>query len=424
MHNKNKKDIILFIWKITAEHIASVEHLRKTTGIKYKIFLLTFSKYELSKELKESVHTVLKTDLKNIGLVEKKLAPHREKIAAIINRWESTMPLYGRLFELFPYLPGSSVRSMRLASDKFEMRKAFARYDKKITPEFLFVKNVTDKAIKQVKEKVGFPCIIKPVGLSSGRLITVAYYEGELKSTLKKTFKKLSVSFKKNKVEHEPKLIVEHFMEGQMYSIDGYVNSYGKVVFTPMVDIKTGKEAGYDDLFVYLETTPSVLAPEEIKGAQEVVHKGIFALGIRSTSVHFELIRTVKGWKIIELGSRVGGWRNEMYRLAFGFDHKMNDYLTHLGKQPIMKSKPKASVAKLKFYPKKAGTLVSIGGLQKVKDMFSVASVYQEKKIGDFCDYAKNGHQYVITFIIKADTRAKLLGEVRKIEQLIKIETK
>jgi hypothetical protein len=213
-------------------------------------------------------------------------------------------------------------------------------------------------------------------------------------------------------------------MEGQMYSMDAYVGSTGKIVFAPIIDMKTGKEEGYDDLFIYLETTPSVLTTKETKDAQDVVQKGIYALGLRSTAVHFELIRTVKGWKVIELGSRVGGWRNQMYRIAFGFDHKMNDYLIHLGKPPTVKTTAKAAVAKLKFYPRKPGTLVSIGGFQKVKDMSSVVSVYQEKKIGDFCDYAKNGHEYVVAFVIKANTRAKLLGEVRKIEQIIKIETK
>ena len=424
MYTKNKKNIILFIWKITEEHVASIENLCKTLGTKYRISLLTYSKYDLPKELKEKVDIVLKTNLKSMASVETKLSAYKDQVVAIINRWESTMPLYGRLFEFFPYLHGPSVRSMRLASNKLEMRKAFIKYDKKITPTFMFVKDVTDKTIRQIKDKVGFPCIIKPIGLSHGRLVTVTYYEDELKSTLKKTFKKLYSSFKKSKVEHEPRLIVENFMEGQMYSIDGYVNNKGKVFFTPMIDIKTGKDAGYDDLFVYLETTPSMLTSSEIKDAQSVVHKGIYALGLRSTSVHVELIRTMKGWKIVELGARVGGWRNEMYRIAFGFDHKMNDYLIHLGKKPIIKSKPKAAVAKLKFYPKKVGTLISIGGFQTVKDMSSVVSVSQKKKIGDFCDYAKHGHEYVVTFIIKANTRAKLLGEVRKIEQIIKIETK
>jgi glutathione synthase/RimK-type ligase-like ATP-grasp enzyme len=196
MSTQPQKDIILFLWRVTDEHIASIEHLRKATKVKYRIFLLTYSKYEVPKELKDKIEVVLKTNLKNMGLVEKKLAPHKENIAAIINRWESTMPLYGRLFEIFPYLSGPSLRSMRLASNKFEMRKAFARYDKKITPEFLIVRDATDKTIRQIKDKVGFPCIIKPIGLSHSRLITVAYYEDELKSIISRTFKKLNSKIK------------------------------------------------------------------------------------------------------------------------------------------------------------------------------------------------------------------------------------
>lgn len=418
-----KKDIILFIWKVTSEHVQSVKNLSKKTGVKYRIFLLTYPKYEVPKEIAGDVEKVIRTNLKNMTMIENKLAEFHENVAAIINRWESTMPLYGRVAELFPYLKNPNVRSMKLSSNKLEMRRAFSRYDKKITPTFKYVKDAKDKTIKDIAENVGFPCIIKPVGLSHSRLITTTYYEDELKKSLEKTFKKLASTFKKSKVEHEPRLIVEQFMEGQMFSLDAYVNSYGKVYFTPMIDSKTGKEAGYDDLFIYLEITPSILTNYEIKEAQEVSKKGIYALGLRSSSVHIELMKTVKGWKIIEMASRVGGWRNELYRHGYDFDHKMNDYLIHLGKKPIVKSTPKAHVAKLKFYAKKPGKLTSIGGFQTVKDLKSVVQVYQEKKIGDFCDYAKNGHEFVVMFVIKTKTRAMLLGEVRKIEQLIKIET-
>ncbi len=122
-------------------------------------------------------------------------------------------------------------------------------------------------------------------------------------------------------------------------------------------------------------------------------------------------------------GGARGGFRNEMYKLAFDIDHKANKYLIHLGKEPVIKRAARQHVAKLKFYPKKSAKIASIAGLQKVKEMKSVVSTYQEKKIGDFADYAKNGHGFVVTFIIKARTRAKLLGEVRKIEKLINIET-
>ncbi len=420
---EHKKDIILFIWKLTKEHLASVKNLNKITGQRYRVFLLTTSKYEVPKELAPEIECILRANFKAMSAVEDKLKPYHNDIALIVNRWESTMPFYGRLLELFPYLHGANTRSMQLASNKFDMRQAFLKYDKKITPMFMKIKNSSEKTLKSVKEKIGFPSIIKPVGLSSSQLVSVNYYGGELKKSLDKAFKKIYSLFKSKKVEHEPQLIVEEFMEGQMYSIDAYVNSRGKVFFAPMIDIKTGKEAGYDDLFLYLEITPTILPQKEIEAARETSGKAIEAIGLKSSSAHIELMRTPKGWKVIEMAARVGGFRNEMYREAFGFDHKANDYCIHLGKEPVIKRTPKQHVAKLKFYPKKPGKIISIGGLQTVKEMKSVVSVYQEKKIGDFADYAKNGHTFVVTFIIKAKTRDKLLGEVRKIEQLIKIET-
>ncbi len=418
-----KRDILLFLWKVTPEHIGSVKSANKMLKKKYRIFLLTYPKYEIPESVAKEIDGVIRTNLRNMAQVEKKLAPYYDQIAAILNRWESTMPLYGRLFELFPYLKGPSLRSMRLASNKMEMRKAFLRYDKKISPSFMVVKRLSDRTLKEIKEKIGFPCVIKPVSLSLSRFISINYYEDELKANLEKAMKRLEATFRQNKVEHEPRLIVEEFMEGQMYSVDAYVNDTGRVTFTPMVDVKTGREVGYDDVFTYLQITPSQVTTVEAEAAREVCRKGIYALGLRNSSAHIELMRTVKGWKIVEIGARVGGFRNEIYRLAFDFDHKANDILVHLGRRPVIKRMPKYHVAILKFYPKKPGKLVSIGGLQKAKELSSVVSVYQEKSVGDYCDFAKHGHLFVVAFVIRAKTRADLLGEVRKIEHLINIET-
>ena len=229
--------------------------------------------------------------------------------------------------------------------------------------------------------------------------------------------------YKKEKNETEPKIIVEELMEGQMYSIDGYVNGAGKLFYTPIIEIKTGKDAGYDDLFMYTQITPSIIDRENEKKAQLVVEKATHAIGLRSCSVHCELMKTSTGWKVIELAPRTGGFREELLENSFGIKHNLNDLLIHLGYKPEIKKIKKKHTVFIKFWPRKAGKLKAIKGLIKAKELKSLVKFRQGKKIGDFAGLSKNGHTFVVGFTLTTKNRSDLLGDIRKLEKWIKIET-
>lgn len=212
-------------------------------------------------------------------------------------------------------------------------------------------------------------------------------------------------------------------MEGTMYSIDCYVNQRGVIYSTPLVNVKTGHSAGYEDFFGYMRITPVQLKPHKIEHAKHAAQKAVEALGLRSTTCHIELMKTEDGWKIIELGPRIGGFRHEMYELSYGMDHSLNDVLIRIPKMPVLPKRAKGFTAVMQFYPKKKGKLQSLEGVNKVRKLASFERIAIKKKIGDMCNFARNGDDPVLDLVLYNKNRSNLLADIRRVETAIKIKT-
>lgn len=425
IRDKDKhKDIILYIGRLGTDHINSVRLFEQLLGRKLRIALLTTLNKKIKPHIEKEIDILIRCDMNKDSSIEDAIYKLRDRVLTLQAKPDFSIELLTRVAPHFPYLRVSSNHSLKVANDKLKMRKAFRKYAPRISPKYIYVKKYSDTIVKTIIKNIGFPCVIKPTNLSASKLIINCFYKEELETHLKEVMKKITNLYKKSSVETPPKIIVEEFMEGQMYSIDVYINSYGKMYYTPIIEIKTGKDAGYDDLFMYTQITPSALDKDEIKKAQEVVEKGVHAVGLKSSTSHVELMKTPKDWKIIELAARTGGYREELFHHAYGFSHHLNDLLIHIGNKPIIKKKVKRHVVFIKFWPKKPGKIVALKGLKKAKELKTLVKTRHNKKVGDYAGLSKHGHLSVVGFTLAAKTRSDLLGDIRKLEKWIIIETK
>jgi phosphoribosylamine-glycine ligase len=304
------------------------------------------------------------------------------------------------------------------------MRRRFALYDKTITPKFTMVKQNSKAERKRIIEKVGFPMIVKPANLAQSLLVSICYHEDELEKALRSAFRKIRKIYGENSRGEIPMMMVEEYMEGTMYSVDAYVNSWGKVYFCPMVRVKTGRDVGHDDFFGYLQMTPTALKKETVERAQTIAAKGIRALGLRNTTAHVELMRLEEEWKIIEIGARVGGFRHRLHQLSCDIDHSLNDVLIHIPKKPVIPKKCKGFAAAMKWYPKREGILTKLKGIKKIQELQSFVEIAVNKKVGDRCYFAKNGGKAVFTVTLYNKERSKLLADIRRVEELVDLQTR
>lgn len=416
------KPIILFVDHAPPDALEAVAECGKVNRTRYAVAVIKNSKTN-SLPPKEGLDILITCDFSKPLSIMRALTPYCERIAAVTCRSEARIHDFARLLPYLPYLRTPTSESLMWATDKISMRERFAAYDKTITPRFLVVSS-NDKTMRaEIKEKVGFPLIMKPSNLAASLMVAICYHEEELKQVLRSAFRKINSVYKKEGRKIEPRLLVEELMEGDMYSIDGYVSARGKIYFCPLINIKTGRAIGFDDFFGYQQITPVKLSKASVEKAEEAATAAIRALCLRSTTVHIELMKMEAGWKIIELGPRIGGFRHVMYKHAFGINHGLNDILIRMGKKPVVTKKPRGYAAAFKFFAKEEGVLKKLLGVQKVKALASFKSIKVNKQIGDKCLYAKHSGRSVCDLILFNEKRSELFADIRRAEQMIVIQT-
>ena len=419
------RDTLLYVVSLPEGTVEHIKEYGKKIGIKYKVAVIHDAKYPKQGELakQKGADIILSCDFSSDTKLAKCLDPVKDRLLGVTTRSDSNIRWFRKLIPHVPYLRTPSIESLRWATDKIEMRKRFFSYDKKITPKFAIAKDSSHETVENIAKRVGFPCVVKPPDLAESILVSICFHEEELQTALKKTFTKVRAVYKQKKLSDTPRVLVEQFMEGSMYSIDAYVSSRGNITFTPMVYIRTGRDVGFDDFFGYQQLTPTNLKEASINDAKDVATKAINALGLRSTSAHAELMRTEDGWKVIEIGPRIGGFRQTMYRLSFGFNHDLNDILNRIPNKLIMSKRRKGWTAAMKFFAKEEGVLIKVLGLKKAKQLASFQSIEVKHNAGDRLKFAKHGGKSVFNIILFNKDRSKLLADIRRLEGVIKIKT-
>ena len=134
-------------------------------------------------------------------------------------------------------------------------------------------------------------------------------------------------------------------------------------------------------------------------------------------------MRTEDGFKVIEIGTRLGGHRDYMYEKAFGISISKNDLLNKLGIKisSIKKYKVQKYVSVLHIFAKKEGKIKKIIGLSKIEKLKSIDNIKQLKKTGDSAKFAKNGGKAIFKIELSNYDRGSMLGDIRKIEENLKI---
>jgi biotin carboxylase len=420
-----KKDIVLFINDAPNDAIDAVSKLSVYLKKDLKIMvLLNAKKQDSNIKRPKGVDMFILCDFDKDIKVEKTLAPYKDRLLTVVCRGEKHIESFSKIIPHVPYVRTPTAKSLLWATDKIAMRRLFRVYDRSITPAFAVIKDFDEQTLDKIKKKVGFPLVIKPAGLASSLLVSICFHEEDLELAVKKIFKKINRLYKENQREKAPMVLVEQFMEGEMYSIDAYVSSRGIVHFCPLVHIKTGRTIGFDDFFGYQRVTPVQLKKSTIEDAKSVARKAIHALNLRNVTAHIELIRTERAWKVIEIAPRVGGMRNKLYELSFGIDHALNDILIRIPKKPIIPGKKKGYAAALKIFAKKEGRIEKIQGIRKLKTLESFVSSKFLCGAGDRALFSKHGGKGVCDIFLFNKKYSDLLADIRRIEQSLVIKIK
>jgi len=370
----------------------------------------------------DNVDAVLYVDYSKPWKIAEALLPYQERLLAVTARGEEGANMLKYVIPHVPYLRTPTPESLDWATDKYEMRKRLRLFDAKNTPKFTRINENSKKERERVAAKVGFPMVVKPANLQESMLVTICYHQEELDKTLRNIFKKLRSEYEKYNRKQLPTIMAEEYMEGDMYSVDTYVNSRGQVFHCPLVRVRTGKDIGHDDFYNYLQMTPTALKRETIQKAEEAAETAVHALGLRSITAHIELMKIDDDWKVIEVGPRVGGFRDLLHNLSCDIDHSLNDILVRIPRKPVLPKKCKGYACAIKWFAESEGIITEMKGIKKLEEVESFHSITINKKIGDRAYYSKNGGKSIFNLFLYNAERSKLLADIRRVEKMVDIK--
>jgi len=420
---KGTSKYILYIGKIQNWENVLYEHIT-SKKLPWKLVSLIPKTKENIDLPESSLCEYIVVDFENPDALQKVINDLGTELAAVVNRSERYIPYFQKII---PYLPKHllvpDVSSLLKATEKTQMRKAFWKYDKTITPKFETISEINDETIARIIKRLEFPMIIKPSGLAQAVLVQSAHYPEELRAVLKNISQKMNTTYKEMKGRGQPQILVEEIIDGDLYSIEAFVDNIGNVAFCPFVKYTTSSQKGFDDFFSYEQTLPATIAKESAEKARGVAIKGIHALGLRNSSAHIEMIRREGDWYIVEIGPRLGGFRAMMYQKSYGINVGVLDVENHLGKKISIPKKKRGYTSVIKFFAKKEGVISKITGIKKAAQLESFHEVVQLQHKGDRARFAKNGGKYVFRVTLFNKDKSQFIADKRKLEKMVHIET-
>jgi biotin carboxylase len=347
------------------------------------------------------------------------LEPFAGSICGVVCRGDKRVQYLRRVI---PFLSKevlvATPRALQSATNKRLMRADFLQHYPEITPQFLEIYDATSVTIRRIEQKLSYPVIVKPANLVSSLLIQSCHSRTELETVMAEIFDKIEATYRREERHDQPQVIVEEYLEGDFYSIDAYVMGPGEVYYCPPVGYIPAKQLGIDDFFLYKRFVPTGLSRSEVVAANETVSKALTAVGLTHSSAHVELVLTKHGWKIIEIGPRLGRFRRTMYELGYGIDHSLNDIKIHLGIKPDIPHELMRHCSAYSIYPSREGVLRAIKGLQELENNRYVVGLNVTARPGDLCRFAKNGGHSLAEFVVASKNSTVF----KKLSQTIETE--
>lgn len=265
----------------------------------------------------------------------------------------------------------NSERNVQVATNKFEMRKAFQAAGV-ATPDFCEVGLEDDLCgIKSMQ----YPVIVKPTDRSGSRGITKVETPEKIEDAVKDA---IEYSFEK-------KAIVEEYLEGNEYSCE-CISFQGKHYFLTVTKKYT---TGAPHFIETGHLEPSDLDAKTLEYVKEQVFRALDALEIQYGASHSEFKVDVAGKvRIIEIGARMGGdcIGSDLVQISTGLDFVKMTIQVAAGMEPDMKqiAEPKVAVIKFIFSQEDMENLCMLQEkysekIYKISDI----DVKQDKKIVD-----------------------------------------
>jgi len=380
-------------------------HIKPAKDKGYNIVLLKSRPSEKDKKLFDYITKANIFDLRNV-LNKVRTLNKKIRIDGVLTRHEAYTPVASAIRQDLG-LPGPNITSGLILRDKIMMRRAFHKHN---IPQPIFSVMNSGNDFKDLR----VPFLFKPSCGAKSRYILKVEKKNEAAGKYKIVSDLMKQShnplFKKIKglPDYKPQIIAEEIVKGKEITATSFVVN-NKLYNIEFADIVTAQNGNIDAFYLISRTTPSAIPGKQKAKVKNIIEKAVKASGANDTPLHPELILSNGSPKMIEMAARVGGYRTNMTRLAFGIDLNEAAIEICLGNRPDLNKKFERACTAVEIWGKKSGKIKNFENLEEVQGMKGVKQFRIKSRIGDYYQVPPYGDKPIATFLTAASRPEKSL---------------
>lgn len=302
--------------------------------------------------------------------------------------------------------------------DKYVTRQRF-RAAGLAVPEFFRVPLAHDPA--SAADRAGYPCVLKPLGLSGSRGVIRANDRDEFLAA----FERIRAILESTDVlvwqEDQNRYIqVETFIEGNEFALEGLLTK-GKLQVLAIFDKPDPLNGPFFEETIYVTPSRSGAATE--RALITAVEKACQALGLSHGPAHAEMRFNSKGVWVLEIAARpIGGLCARTLRFDGGMPLE-ELILRHAAGEDvslIRRSQPASGVMMIPI--PKAGIYQGVSGVERARVVADIEDVIVTAKEGQKILPLPEGASYLGFIFARSDTPEKVESALREAHRCLEFE--
>ncbi len=306
-------------------------------------------------------------------------------------------------------LPRNSPESAIAAREKQRMRAILNKADLPSPDSTVFS---TKEEPKELAQKIKYPCVLKPLFLSSSRGVIRANEPAEFISAFKRIKTILSDP---EIIKSDPKLsrqiLVETFVPGDEVAVEG-IFTEGKLKVLAIFDKPDPLNGPYFEETIYV--TPSRHPEEILQQLESTVVQASQGMGIKHGAVHAELRINQDGVWLIEIAARsIGGMCSKVLR--FDLDMSLEELIIRhaIGEKIEEFNREKQAAGVMMIPIPKLGILKEILGLKQAQSISGIEEIKITIPISQKVVPLPEGNKY-LGFIFSRREKPEVVEETLK----------
>lgn len=338
-------------------------------------------------------------------------------VSVIFNTRESYIYEHCKLSE-YLRLPTMSEDVIESLSNKTLMKSIFVdKLGQDSTAQYAEIKSVDQLDI--FVKNAQFPIILKPMDLAASMFVRKVHSREDLYTEYENIVCGIKKYYKKNKSSEvtDISIQVEQFLEGSVHSIDIIVSHNSEAWVTPIVDVKTGHDIGFEDFHHFVRRAPTILSPEQKNIAYNLALNAIQALRMHSCIAHVEFIQTIDGPKLLEIAGRPGAHRNRLIEKSYGFSLHQEFINLSFGKVPEIPKQEKYNCAIITPFPKQHKIFHKTSAIEESKHLLSFSGLNLRADEGSEIGPASRGYYSSFSIELISNKRKQIDKDIETIEK-------